>query len=115
MKIEERIGVMDRRINVQAVTTTVNGQNGQRTKQYNNTHAIWANVEYKDTGVEEVTTKSGPETSSQKVIFTIRHIANLTKEHRVSFDSKFYDIEGITEMTDRGRKRYLQLHTKLVE
>lgn len=51
-------------------------------------------------------------TAITRVYFGIRYNSTLTKEMRISYDSKIFEIKTILEV---GNKKFMQLRTELVE
>ena len=108
-----RIGRLDRKITIQFRTISQNVY-GEAVGAFSSSTSVWATLDTKTTGAKE-SVAGGLETSSQKIIFLIRYssdVSSITTGDRVSYNSKFYDIESVQEV---GRKLSLRLICKLVQ
>lgn len=99
-------GELDRRITLQSASVSTDGF-GQAVRTYSTLGLVWAKVDY-------LSVKEGEETerltSVNKVRFTIRYRADVDATIKISWDSKTYEVEGVSL---EGRERYLILDTVL--
>ena len=97
-------GQLDRRVTLQSASVSTDGF-GQAVRTYSTLAQVWAKVDYR-------TVKEGEETerltSVNKVRFTIRYRADVDATTKISWDSKTYEVEGVSL---EGRERYLILDT----
>lgn len=107
-----RIGSMDRKITFRAATETQDAIGHPAT--------TWADAfdDYAAVGYAAVSEnyQADVQVSVNRVSFTTRSNSNtrtVTAKHRIAFDGKEYDIEGITEPL--GRLRFLVFNCKLRE
>lgn len=106
LKSKDSIGLLDKRITFQKKVYSTDASNQRKITGWVNLETnptVWANVEE----------KSGQEVfqSDQLVgvtvaTITVRFRTDITIEHRVSYDGKYYDIQAIL---DPGRSRFLKL------
>lgn len=99
-----RSGNLDRTIVLEAYTQT--GVN-----EYNEPILTWTTLatvraQLIQAKTDEFLAGSSGVIDRQIVAFRIRWLSGLTAEHRVSYDSKVYDIKELTEI---GRRRGLEL------
>jgi SPP1 family predicted phage head-tail adaptor len=95
----ERLGRMQEYITLQSKTETVNAL-GERVESWSTLANVWAAIEYRLNKSKE-TEEAGQETAVSYVNFTIRRRTDINEINRVLFDSKYYDIEAISESNDR--------------
>tara|TARA_Y100001937_G_scaffold108171_1_gene151553 strand:+ start:1336 stop:1659 length:324 start_codon:yes stop_codon:yes gene_type:complete len=95
------IGMMRNRIVIQSLGTSTDAGGGQ-TATFSTANTVWAMVE----------NLSGTETSFGDQIedranyrFTIRFISSLTAKHRISYNSKLFNIRHIASQLE-GKERY---------
>ena len=104
------IGALDRRIALQRPTTSTNDY-GEREVTWNTYATVYAAIDRKPSASERV---SGEQVLSyQSVVFNIRYsstVSILEASHRVSYDSKIYDVLGVQEV---GRADQLRVITEL--
>jgi len=101
------IGDMDRRIVIRNYTEAQDGY-GDVKLTFGTLATVWAKVEYsalKEAGIGE------KETAVYRVDFTIRYRSDLDEAMQISYDSKTFDIENISEV---GRKEYQVIRAKLL-
>lgn len=95
-----KIGSLDERIVFQTATETVNGY-GELVKTWTNTAEVWAKVEYRTTGQNEVYAQATVR-EYRPVNFTTRYTTDYTAKNRIVYQGENYDIENI-EHEGRGR------------
>ena len=100
-------GKLDRRITLQSASVSADGF-GQSVRTYGTLATVWAMVEYR--GVPKEGDETDKLTSVNKVRFTIRYRSDVNATTKISWDSKSYEIEGVSL---EGRERYLILDTIL--
>ena len=94
---QERIGRMTARAQVHYAVQTLNAY-GEREESWSSLGTFWARVEY---GSEKEQPQSGQETVMTGVSFWLRNNDDINETQRVYFNSRLYDIEGITITDDR--------------
>jgi SPP1 family predicted phage head-tail adaptor len=103
------IGALDRRITLQKPVTATNDY-GEREVTWTGYATVWASIDRKPTASERI---SGEQVLSfQSVIFNIRYssiVSILEASHRVSYNSKIYDVLGVQEV---GRLEQLRVITE---
>ena len=107
------VGSLDRRIVFQSVTETQDDFGGI-TRSWATYATRWANLRYTRAAGESM--QSGKKTSIYQAIFTVRRdtlTAALTTKHRISYDSKFWDIRSVSEKADDYRKMYLVVEAEV--
>lgn len=105
-----RFGSMDSRVAIQRATLTTNAY-GERAESWATIATVWAEVQYKVGGGENV--QSDQVMSEQRVHFIIRYssdVSDLKPSDRVSYKSNTYQIEGVQEI---GRQEGLRIVTTL--
>lgn len=106
------IGSLDRRIEIQGASDTVNDY-GERTKTWVKLTNIWAAIERKDSATER---NSGEQIISlQSIVFIVRYSSTVNgydKNNRILYGGKYYNIIAIQEI---GRKDQLRIITELIE
>jgi head-tail adaptor len=110
------VGTLDRRIIFQLATESRDTFGGVTVTWA--THLTrWANLRYTRFGVVgRESMEAGRKTSIYQAIFTVRRdtqTAALTTKHRISYDSKFWDIRSISEKADDYRKMYLVIEVEV--
>ena len=104
------IGGLDRRITLERPASVTNDY-GEKVVTWTSYATIWASIDRKPGATERV---SGEQVLSfQQVIFNIRYSATvkiLEASHRVSYDSKVYNVLGVQEV---GRADQLRIVTEL--
>ena len=104
------IGALDRRVTLQRPITTQNDY-GERVAAWTTYATVWAAIERKPHAREQ---NSGEQMLSvQSVVFKIRYsttVSILEASHRVLYDSKFYNVQGVQEV---GRADTLRVITEL--
>ena len=107
------IGQLDRRIEVQSPTTTLDDY-GERTKVYATLYTLWAHADWKASRRKE---ESQEQVQGTDVVFYIRQLGLIPSvvilfgRGRIEYDSKTYIIHGIKEID--GREQFLEIETKL--
>lgn len=102
-----RIGKSDRRIIVERATHTTNNY-GERVESWATLTTVWAELMRNGIGMREKIT-GDQDMPSQQVRFKIRSSAvsrGIKADDRVSYDSNYYNIQGIAEI---GRRDQLVL------
>ena len=104
------IGALDRRVTLQRPVTTQNDY-GERVAAWTTYATVWAAIERKPHAREQ---NSGEQMLSvQSVVFKIRYsttVSILEASHRVLYDSKAYNVQGVQEV---GRADTLRVITEL--
>ena len=100
-------GKLDRRITLRTASVSADGF-GQAVRTYSDLVKVWAKVEYR--GVPKEGDETERLTSVNKVRFTIRYRSDVDATTKISWDSKTYEVEGVSL---EGRERYLILDTTL--
>ncbi len=100
-------GKLDRRITLRSASVSTDGF-GQAVRTYSDLGKVWAKVEYR--GVPKEGDETDKLTSVNKVRFTIRYRSDVDATTKISWDSKTYEVEGVSL---EGRERYLILDTTL--
>ena len=104
------VGSLDRRVAIQTATAATNEYHGE-TLTWATTSTVWARVDWQ--GGHETSEGAERKTAVSSVVFTIRYLtAAKGKKVRISYDSQLFDVVNVKEL---GRKRFLELHTKLFE
>lgn len=107
------IGKMDRRIVLQADGEIKNTTNGEVTKGWSDIETVWAAYNFKPgfkPGEEKY--EGDRLTSVNETSFTIRFRPDVNEKCRVFYESKYYYVISLVEMTDK-RKRYQKLICEL--
>jgi len=89
-----RIGKLDRRITIQALTVTANSE-GAGIESWSAGTTVWASK------IPKTVTESfqgQQELATADLVFRVRNISSITETSRVVYDSKNYDIIGIQEI-----------------
>ncbi len=114
--MDQIIGKLDRRIIFQVVTETKDAAGGV-SRSWATHLTRWANLKYTRFGVVgRESMEAGKKTSIYQAVFTVRRDAQtaaLTTKHRISYDSKFWDIRSISEKADEFRKMYLVVEAEV--
>jgi head-tail adaptor len=102
------IGQLDRRIEVQSPTTTIDSY-GARTKVYATLYTLWAHADWKASRRKE---ESQEQVQGTDLVFYVRNLGvTILGTYRIVYDSKTYIIHGIKEID--GREQFLEIETKL--
>jgi len=102
-------GKMDRRLTVQVRTMTKDGAGG-RTESWADAFKCWGQV-VTMTSAEAITAEADRETVTRQ--FRIRYKSGITPgTHRILYQLKFYNIEGIEE---EGRRDSMLLTCRAVQ
>mgnify|MGYP003137198295 CR=1 FL=1 len=102
------IGELDRRIIIESPTFSRNNY-GEQTETWATLYTVWAKVAWIRSDEKE---QSQEITNITDVIFYIRNLGvTILSTYRISWDSKYYYIQGIKEID--GREAFLELPTKL--
>ena len=102
------IGQLDRRIEVQSITTTIDSY-GEQIKTYDEIYALWAHVDWKNSNRKE---ESQEQVQGTDLVFYVRNLGvTILGTYRIVYDSKTYIIHGIKEID--GREKFLEIETKL--
>jgi SPP1 family predicted phage head-tail adaptor len=101
-----KIGELDRRIIIE-VSTPTRDTDGGEIQSWATFSTVWANVDF-GTGKEEF--EAERLTAIDKTKFTIRYLSGVTKEMRINFDSKYYNIRSVKQ--GGMRKEFLELLTE---
>lgn len=104
---------MDSRITIQQTTPSRNAY-GEETLVWSTLATVWAKVENKIGGSNEAQ-EALRETSTNKVHFTIRYRSDIKPKMRISYNSEYYDILFLHEISDRRRKGYTLIVTEKKE
>lgn len=94
------IGEMRNRIVLQSLGGSTDAGGGQTTS-YSTATTVWAKVE-NVSGNEGMFGDQLRETSNYK--FTIRYYSSLTEKHRISYNSKLFNITHVKDVME-GRKK----------
>ena len=106
----ERIGRMQEIIALQTKTETTNSF-GERVEAWSTLANVWANLEYRQNKSKE-TEEAGQETALTYINFTIRKRTDINEISRILYDTRYFDIEGISESNCR---QYNVLSAKAVK
>jgi SPP1 family predicted phage head-tail adaptor len=113
MKQIAKIGSMDRRITIQAFTSTQDESGGEVLTWQDRWH-VSASMSYPPTvGIETflgLGEQGLQQTATRNQIFTIRHIPTVNEKMRIIYEHKTYDIISIQEL---GRRRFLKIHAQI--
>ena len=90
-----RAGMLDRRITIQNKSESIDVY-GQRTLTWATFLTVWANPFQKD-GMEQTTDSN--RTTKRMVNFKVRWNSTITNEMRIIWDSEYYKIEDIKELS----------------
>lgn len=101
-----RAGELDRLIVIQA-GAPARGSNGEATYTWSTFATVWAS--YKPLRGQEYLAAQQVNAEIEAV-FRIRWLASLTTAHRISWDGRLWDIQGINEI---GRREGLELMAKV--
>jgi SPP1 family predicted phage head-tail adaptor len=99
-----RIGKLDQRVTIQQ-RTQVRGAMGGHTFTWGTLAAVWARVEAVGSGEAREGDKP---VGRARFLVTIRHRADVTAEHRVSWGSRVLQIEGVESVHARERSTALR-------
>lgn len=102
------LGSLDRRITLQNYTATQSDY-GESIPTYSTLATVWAMVKPIN-GNESVT--ADKITVKADCLFTIRYRTSVTEKTRIVYNSVNYDITNISEV---GRRKYLELTAKKVQ
>ena len=98
------IGQMRNRIALQSLSTSSDAGGGQ-SASFSTATTVWAKAENLS-GTEGVFGDQIRGTNNYR--FTIRYYSSLTKKHRISYDSKTFNITDIKDLAE-GRKRFQEI------
>ena len=102
------IGQLDRLITILEPTSTTDSY-GERTETWATAYTLWAKVDWKSSDRKE---ESQAQVQGTDVVFYVRNLGvTILSTYRISWDSKYYYIQGIKEID--GREAFLELPTKL--
>ena len=105
-------GDLDRKITVQSYTESADADGyGSLTRTWSNLCERRAKVEM-ETGGSDEDYAAERKTDRQRVMFTIRHDSTtktIRPKMRVVYDSRYYDIENVHEMTGEYRRMYIRI------
>lgn len=105
------IGFLDRRIQIQQQSTTVDAY-GDRTGSWSTLHTVWAALDNKSASSSVIAEQ---EASINRVTWRVRYstdMAAVTTNMRILYGSDVYNILAVTE---HGRKHELHFVTEKVE
>ena len=100
-----RAGRLDRRIEIQVNSPTLNGV-GEEIENWNTLYNLWAEV-IPVRGTERYASDQDAAVIEEK--FKIRYVTGVTPLNRILYNGKTYDIKGVLEL---GRREGLELHAK---
>ena len=103
-----KAGTMDRRITIQSKNITFDTA-GSEVVTWSDVATVWCDVEDVASSAAGEKTEDKQLTASQKTTFTIRYRTDVTLVDQIIYESKTYDINGITEL---GRRDGLALDAK---
>lgn len=98
-----KAGSMDRRITIQTKGVTYD-TSGSEIITYTDIATVWANVDDKR---EKEGTEGKQLTASETTTFTVRYRTDVTPIDQIVYESKTYDITGISEI---GRREGLAIN-----
>jgi len=91
------------RVAIQA-KTDAKGSSGQPVGTWATRKTVWAGIDpLKGT---ELFTAQATE-AAHEVVFNIRYLAGVTVEHRISWDSRTFDIKSVVNVGNRNRELIL--------
>lgn len=100
------IGKLDRRITIQAKTTTRDASEGGTVDTWADVVTVWA--EKLDVGGSKGF-RGGALRPETDTVFTIRHRSDVTALHRITYQGAIYGIVSVAEI---GRREGLTIQTK---
>jgi SPP1 family predicted phage head-tail adaptor len=103
-----QVGALDRRLTIQAFTTTRDPESNEEIQTWADLATVWANR--RDVSAREFFA-AGARNTEQVSLFTIRWRPGLTSTLRVIQDGQTFGITGVSEI---GRRQYLALQAKAV-
>ena len=103
-----KVGSLDERIEIQAVTETANNY-GEPAKSWATVATLFTKVEYSTTGQNE-TYAEATIREYRPVIFTVRYRTDYSAKNRILYGGEVYDIENVEH---EGRKRFTKYITVL--
>ena len=102
------IGQLDRRIEVQSPTYTIDSY-GEESKVQATIYTLWAHADWKASRRKE---ESQEQVQKTDLVFYVRNLGiTIQGTYRIEYDSKTYIIHGIKEID--GREKFLEIETKL--
>lgn len=102
------IGERDRRITIQEKTITTNSFN-EEVVTWSDLITVWAKVSEAQ-GDENY--EADQLTERRLTVFDINHRSDVTVEHRIAYNDRYYDVVSIVEP---DRKRSLKLKARLLD
>lgn len=96
----EMVGTLDEQIIIQRATTAENAYS-EKVQTWANLETTWAAVDYPITKSDEMY-QDGLNVATRSVIFEIR-ATDITVGDRISFDSKYFDVNAIEKSRLSGR------------
>jgi len=100
---------MDRRITIQAPIETLDEYNANETTGWTDFYPAWSEVK-EEKGRENF--ESDQITPVRNTIFKVRYKAGITEKMRVLYNTRYYDIQSITEP---NRKGTIEIKAKLLD
>lgn len=97
-----KAGSMDRRITINTKGVTLDSS-GSEIATYTTVATVWADV---NDNREKETTEGKQVTASEFTTFTVRYRTDVTPIDQIVYESKTYDIKGISEI---GRREGLAI------
>lgn len=101
-----KIGALDRRIRIEAFTSTRDPDTNEEIRDWALLAEAWANR--RDVSAREFFAAGGQNTE-QLSVFTIRWRTGINQSLRVTHDGQVFDITGVSEI---GRRQFLSLQGK---
>lgn len=97
---KEIVGTLDEQIIIQRATTAENAYS-EKVQTWANLETTWAAVNYPLTKSDEIY-QDGLNVATRSIIFEIR-ATDITVGDRISFDSKYFDVNSIEKNRLSGR------------
>ena len=104
------IGKMDRRIQIEEKTTTLDGFGGQ-SEAWEQIHSVWASYTPQSLTGKTLTEMSDQPQFLEKAVFEIRWIQNLSTNIRISYNGSIWKVVGMAEVGRRDRLRIAAVKT----
>ena len=104
----QSIAELDRRIQFQTYSASLNVY-GEESLSWSELATVWAKLDW--TGSDE-TEDGDQEVTGTDIVATIRRRSDINTKQRVLYNSKYYDITGIVDVS---RNRFQKVFLKIVE
>lgn len=101
-------GRLDRKIIVEQKTTTTDEFGGNGSYSWSTLATIWAKM---DTSLSSEAIAANKIETSYPIKWTVRFTPSITEGMRILYESKYYHIKGIREIT---RRHLMELQTELI-